>query len=336
MMKMTGYKTKFNAGFTLLEMMIAVTLGLLILASVSAVAINSARSSRANDRTSELQTNGRYALDVLRRDLQHAGQSGLTPPSGLAAARASGYFATDLSVSAITNDCATGFALTLEQPIWGNDNADPFLATCIPTAKYSSGDVLAVRYADMNSAPALVGVAPTIPMVANDIYFRSTYYGGRLFQNGVTPTTALIVAGNPMQDQLLKSYVYYISPNSPGTTDGIPALARLSLTGGAMVEELVASGIENMQIQYGVVDASGNTQYMNAGSVTAATSWPLVKSVRVWLLARNSTNERGEAYSNQTTYQMGNVSYTPTSGSTGNSQFRRQLFSLTVQLRNEN
>ena len=320
-------------GFTLIEMMIAITVGLFILGAVSAVVVNSSRSSKANDRTSELQTNGRYALDMMRRDVQHAGQSGLTPAAGLLNAKNTGFFNIVAGV-AVTNDCSAGFSLQLEQPVWGVNDSNAGVTACIPNANYSRGDILAVRYADMQALtvnPASPASAPTAAPVSatnNDIYFRSAYDASRIYQvGGAAPS---VIGNGPMQDQLLKSYVYYIAPNTTGN-DGIPALYRVAMTAGSMSPELVASGIENLQVRYGVLDAAGNTQYLDANNVSAA-NWPLVSSVRIWLLVRNSDSEKGGAYSNTTTYSMGDVNYTPTAGT--NDQFRRQLYTATVELRN--
>ncbi|MGB8518054.1 MAG: PilW family protein [Gallionella sp.] len=342
-----SYLTKKLSGFILIEMMIALTVGLFILGAVSAVAINSGKNSRSNDRTSELQTNGRYALDVLRRDIQHAGQSGLTPSTGLYQSKVSGFFNIASGV-AVTNDCATGFALMLEQPVTGSDNSNAYSGTCITNANYvGNTDVIAVRYADMSNLwPVLPATATTAPAsaVANDIYFRSSYSISTIFQKGgVAPNQ---VGTGPMQDQLLKTYVYYISPNTntcsstnTSPADGIPALCRVGLSGGAMASELVASGIENLQVQYGIADASGNgnTQYCNASEINTGTcpswtQWQQVQSVRVWLLARNSGSERSDAYLNKTTYPMGNVSFVPAVGT--NDQYRRQLYMATIQMRN--
>jgi type IV pilus assembly protein PilW len=169
-MKEMRYTSKSNAGFTLIEMMIAVTVGLFILGAVSAVAINSARSSRANDRTSELQTNGRYALDVLRRDVQHAGNTGLTPASGVVVVSAPGVV--------VTNDCAVGFSLQLGQPVWGVNDSNAGVTACIPNANYSRGDILAIRYADMNALTVQnAASAPTAAPVSaanNGRCFRSS------------------------------------------------------------------------------------------------------------------------------------------------------------------
>ncbi len=327
------------SGFTLIELMIAMTIGLFILGAVSAVAINSGRNARANDRTSELQTNGRYALDVMRRDIQHAGNSGLLPGAVLQQSASSVY-----PVFTITNgvavagaaagtvaDCSSGFALQLQQSIYGVDNTtpNPYTATCIPS-NVSGTDILVVRYGDMSNEATVATATPGVSALtlgSKDIYFRSSYAQGMLFQNGTTTPT--VVGTGPMEDQLLRTFVYYISPNTVASpADGIPSLWRVNLTNGAMTPELVASGIENLQVRYGFVDANNNTQYFDANNVT---NWANVQSVRVWLLARNSKNEVNEAYVNAGPYVMGNVSFVPPASS---QQYRRQLYTTTIDMRN--
>lgn len=330
---------KIISGFTLIELMIAVTVGLFILGAVSAVAINSGRNARANDRTSELQTNGRYALDVIRRDVQHAGQSGLMPNdvlqqgAGVIFTVASGVAVLPAGTGTV-NDCSSQFALQLQQPVFGVDDpgTSPYASTCIPAGNYARGDILVVRYADMaNEWPVTSAASEPSSATTNDIYYRSSYSVSALFQKG--GTTPIQVGTGPMQDQLLRTFVYYISPYTTTVGDGIPALWRVNLIAGSMTPELVASGIDNLQVRYGVVDVNGNTQYLDASAITAA-SWPQVQSVRVWLLARNSNSERGEAYVNTTEYSpasnpMGNLtSLIP------NDKYRRQLYMSTISLRN--
>lgn len=331
-MAMISKNQETQSGFTLIEMMLALTIGLFILGAIIAIAINSMSSNKANNLTSELQMSGRYALDTIRRDVQHAGQSGLMPNSTMVYAKNSGFF-TAASGVAVTGDCGSGFALELDQPVTGSDDSNPY--PCI--SNYLQGDILAVRYADMQNSAIVPTASPTSPpsfAAANDIYYRSSYSVSTLFQNGGTPP--YVLGSGAMQDQLLRAYVYYISPYSTTPGDGIPALWRVKLAGGAMTSELVASGIENLQLQYGAVDPSGNTQYLNASAInawpsTTYPSWAQVKSVRVWLLARTDGKEAG-SYSNQTAYKMGNITYTPTVGV--NDQFRRQLYVTTIDMRN--
>ena len=314
-------------GFTLIEMMIAITIGLGILAGLVGVLATNSGNSRSNDRTSELLTNGRYALNSIKQELREAGFRGYTytPPTPEDPA----------TWVAPVNGCAGGeagatvggFVANIRQGVWGANDNNPFSTTCIPVASYAAGnDVLVVRR---------LGVLPATALVANAVYFQSTYQRGQVFRGAVAP---VFVGGPlPLAQFPVQIYVYYIRPFTVVATENplVPALMRVALLAdGTMASELVASGIERLQVQYGTAPGA-TTQYLNAGAgelfktssdVTSPSGWDDVNSVRIWLLARNTTAEPG--YLNTTTYVMGDQNVVV------NDSFRRQLFSTVVQLRN--
>ena len=78
-MNMRPIKFKFR-GFTLVELMVAITIGLIILAVISQVYVGSKRTYRSQEALSRLQENGRYAIDFLGRDLRMAGYMGCIGP----------------------------------------------------------------------------------------------------------------------------------------------------------------------------------------------------------------------------------------------------------------
>lgn len=317
-----------QGGFTLIEMLIAITIGLGILAALVGVLASNSGNSRSNERTSELMTNGRYALNSMKHELREAGFRGYTWAEPLAAA----------ALGDIDNECleavgqtAGSFLGNIRQGVWGANNSNPFAVSCIPAANYvANSDVLVVRR--LAATPTA-----TASLLTNSLYFHTTYDRGQLFR-GVTPPT--FTGAAPLADFAFQTYVYYIRPWTVSATENpqIPALVRLALVpGGAgnpsMNSELVASGIERMQVQYGRLTTTPDTQYLNAVSgasfstdATLATEWEEVNAVRIWLLARNTSTEPG--YTNTTTYAMGDQPFTPNDG------FRRQLFTTVVQLRN--
>src|SRR5213082_3177291 len=63
-------------GFSLVEMMIAMTIGLMITAGLVTVFANTSNSQAELRRTSQQIENGRYAMDVLSQDLQVTGYFG--------------------------------------------------------------------------------------------------------------------------------------------------------------------------------------------------------------------------------------------------------------------
>lgn len=309
------------SGFSMIEMLISVTIGLLLVAGLVGVLSSASSSNKTNDRTSELQSNGRYALDQLKRELRHAEYRGYT------------WFTPNVSALTITNEClelgaaANSFVNNLSQGIWGANDSNPYNANCL-NGLYSRGDVLVIRRIANQAL-----TAPTI-LVNDEIYFRSTFIKGEMFKaaSGAVATTGLpnnadgTPFGSPLADFLVHIYVYYIG--SDDNNAATPALRRRALRGGNMVDEMVVSGIEHIQVQYGRTPIGLNTtQYFDANAITTAAEWEDVSKVRIWLLARHSQIEPG--YVNTSTYTMGSMTYDPPDDG-----FSRQLFSTVVQLRN--
>ena len=131
-----------EAGFSLIEMMIAITIGLVILAALVGVLATSSGNSPTNDRTSELMTNGRFALNSMKQELRQAGYRGYTsvdpmPPVAL------GAISGECMESVVT---AGTFVSNIRQGVWGANDSNPFPANCIPTTNFASGnDILVVR-----------------------------------------------------------------------------------------------------------------------------------------------------------------------------------------------
>lgn len=322
-------------GFSLIEMMISITIGMLIIVALVGVLVSNSRTAKSNDRTSELQSNGRYALDHLARELRSASYRGYTWASpGVAP-----------GIAAPANECldngapGTSFVTNIRQGIWGANDSNPYSGNCLAGDRYLSDDVLVLRHAG-REVPDADGLPPFAPnLKSGTLYFHSTFGAGQVFQ-GTTPPA--IIAGPVLGDFPLKQYVYYIGKDDADTS--LPALRRIALKGNGdtcngtavtsalMCDEMVASLIEHMQLQFGYSDANLLTQYREANEIagtstsTLETSWETVKSVRIWLLARNAKAEPG--YKDANTYDMGDQHFRPNDG------FRRQLFTAVVQLRN--
>lgn len=67
------HKIKPQYGLTLVELMIALVLGLLLLGGVIQIFLSSRQSYQLQDGLSRLQENGRFAMDVVTLNLRHAG-----------------------------------------------------------------------------------------------------------------------------------------------------------------------------------------------------------------------------------------------------------------------
>src|SRR3990172_2134951 len=65
-------------GFSLVEMMVALTIGLIILAAISYIFVASRLTYSTQDNLSRLQENARFAVHYLTRDIHLAGFAGCT------------------------------------------------------------------------------------------------------------------------------------------------------------------------------------------------------------------------------------------------------------------
>lgn len=310
--RIAALRSRAAAGFTMIELMIAMTISLFLVIALIVVVLGSASTSATRDRYSELQTNGRYAMEQIKKDLLHSGYLGI-----------SSLFFPDQPISpgiAVTNACDTATVGQLSRRLWGAEDSNPYAATCIPAANYARGDVLVIR-----------GLSPTTasaPFSSSLVYYHSAYEGGQPFVGPTPPDFTGSSKKPPYLDYLLAEAVYYISPYTTSAAESplVPALYRLRLTTGpAMVPELVASGVENLQVRYGIFQTNDTVRYMAADEM-AATDWDLVRSVQVSLLMRAATPEGN--YVNTTTYAMGGDAYAV------NDNYPRLLLTGVVQQRN--
>jgi len=313
-----------EAGFSLIELMISIAIGLMIIAGLIGVLTSNARNSQTNEKTAELQANGRYAMDHLRREVRMAGFLGYTSRDQLLAPVSA------INVTGITEcgGAGSGFLQNLRQGIWGA-NGNPFAASCLPN--HLRGDVLVLRRVagpvTKTVGAATVDDCSAPPTGIATVYLRSSFVRGMMYQ-GTTPPAS--ISEPPCGDFTVVEYVYYIGVDDADAS--VPALRRVALyTDGSLVDEMVVSGIENLQLQFGRFTTDGNAQYADPNDISgnfneADTSWKEIKAVRIWLLARNRKVEAG--YTNNQVYNLGDDSYAVNDG------FRRQVFTSVVHLRN--
>lgn len=298
-------------GLSLIELMIAIAISLLLLSVVLRGFAATSATTRVNSVVSEYQTNGRFALETLKREVRHAALHPMVWDDG--------QFAPNATVNARNYGCGAGVSTDLASGMTAWNDANPYSASCLAAGTdrvYARGDVLMLRRTALATAAVFDANAP---------YIRVSYGAANLFLGGETAVELPV----PFFDYRVVSDLYYVNDFTTSATESpkVPALYRLSLSSGVnptMVPQLVASNVEQFQLQFGqVIDAAtGSVRYFNADQVT---DWKSVHSARVWLLMRASERESGFSSGS---FQMGDTTYTP------NDNFRRVVLSTTVNLRN--
>lgn len=332
-------------GFSLVEIMIALTLGLLLLAAVLSVMLDVTRANRELARIGRQVDNARYALEVLSDDAQHAGFFGQYDRAG-----------TELPVAdpdpCLTTPAALEEAMALAVQGYDAQSAGFARPSCIGEAEYLQGtDILVIRRASTAAVDAAA-------LDAGGIYVQGRYDSvivatgedpaAFTLQNTVPPTP------EPIAIRPYRVHIYFVSPCSQtgaSCDDGLSSLKRLELVAGAggaqWQRTTIAVGIENLQLYYGVDSApagspdglpdliGGDLYVANPGdwnTPAGQTAWSNVVAVQAYLLARNTETTPG--YEDTKTYVLspsGNTGAVSISGSGG---YKRRVFSLQSQVSN--
>jgi prepilin-type N-terminal cleavage/methylation domain-containing protein len=358
-----------SRGFSLVELMIALVLGLIVVGGLIQVLISNRTAYRLQESSNFLQQNLRYGTDRIGWSLRMADFWGGPAAS---AATITGA-ATDGSGA---SGCDDGFARAIIPSasggggVFGYDGgtAFPIFASCITSASnYVKGsDVLVVRYADTDAC-ALTGTTFTTVncLPASRYYLTSGVGGPAVLTAGTGGGTAASIS-SPLQTYVypLRAEIYYLRPcSNPGaggctaTSDGgtpIPTLMRMRIdsSSSTMKSEPIVEGVEQLQFEYGLATQAAPQavqQWLNAKDLTA-TTWPFVIAVRVSMVtvARQRDTAVPSAYTfNLTkgcTYSIavgGTPSYGAQTDCTGFTvpgfrpdQFPRKLVQQVFQLRN--
>ena len=296
-------------GVSMVELMVAMALGLFLLFALVEILINGKQSFGSANHLSRLQENGRIATNLLVSDLKRAGYmggnsdvpkiSGTTPPQAPQATCPTGN---------------TNWGLMITQPIFGLDDTRTGY-DCIPAAAYLRGDILVVRHA----APWV----ETGALIGTRTYLRSSLFDGKTFLGSAQADVTNNVPNTPNSVREMLAHAYFVGPSGRSCgSAAVPSLFRVRLgDNGRPVSEELLPGIEHFQVQYGI-----NDQYLDADKIALA-DWPNVVTARIWLLVRSECAESG--YADGATYTMGDINYTP------NDSFRRQLYSSVVMIRNQ-
>jgi len=310
-------KIKRQQGMSLLELMVAMTIGIFLVGGAFVVFLSASDSRRTNEDISRMQENARYAMDTIKADVRLAGYWGLTRDVGIIES----YNGTATQLDEITGDCAARWYIDLANAVFASNDSNPYAATCLAAADYQANtDVLVLRHASPIEAAALE---------TGFMYIRSDAARGEVFEGS---TGAANTYSTDAQDHRLLTHAYYVRPYTFSAGDGLPSLRRLVLNSNGTVpvitDEEVIPGVEDLQVQYGVDDNGDGAvnRYIDPDTALGASE---VLALRIWVMTRAPTNERG--FTDSSTYVYGSRSVTPAAPA---NSFRRMLLTSTIRLRN--
>jgi type IV pilus assembly protein PilW len=315
-------KPRRPKGFNLVELLVALAISLALVSAFLLVMHRSRLAFARNESLASLQDSARLALDVLSREVEHAGFGGF------------GRLDSDSRYELVSplpprvHACGENYATDLARAVQGTNNryrAGP-AAGCEPTTVAGGAsavaDTLTVRH---------LSLATTTPRAGRLQAFsagRAFMVPLQLFADGRAPGT--VDRDHDIRD--VEVHRFYVSNNSVDRA-GWPALRVKSLTesGGAAQfrDEEVMPGVEDLQIEFGVATGDPNLAVRFLPPESPELAAARLVSVRLWLRIRADVTEPGFEDSLPLTYA--GVAFAPDARQ---ARHRRALFSRTVTLRN--
>jgi type IV pilus assembly protein PilW len=347
--------TSREAGFSLVELMVAVTIGLILLAAISSLFVSSKRSYNTQDSLARLQENARFAMHFLTRDIRTAGYTVCKRDNE--------------NTRTTLNTASKNFTNTANIAVEGIDNAvdntidnlpgtstwSPSGSAAPPDAR-SGTDAIAIRYADptklvpvtssMANEAAVVTVQSIGNFAVNDVVLIGDCRNADVMKiSGISGLALEHTTSGGNETATLSTFydttaqvtkfvtrVYYVKTKA----DGKPALF---VQENGTDQELV-EGVEDLQITYGIdtdalsappaPDGTPN-RYLkaNESGLTTTADWAAVRSVRIGMLVR-TVDDKDADTDIKSSYDVNGTTFTVPAGD----RHQRRVFLTTIQLRN--
>lgn len=286
-------------GFSLVELMVAITIGFVVVAAVGYVYLSARQSFRTTDNMSRMQENARLAIETLARDVRVAGYIGC------------GNLQT-ISVNTIAKPPV--LPISTENAITGQDFTGAVVDFAGTTIDRPAGDSISIMGAfggNVRLDPSQPGgvnikiIGNPIDIVQNDVILLSDCtkaatlqvtnnpgnggvvtitHGGNL--NIVTPGLGSQYLPDGVMIKM-ERFTYFIGINP----DGKRALYRTNLTTGVAqgTVELVED-VWDMQIEYGRDTNADGTADIYGDATAVGANWAQVVSARINLLLVSPEN----------------------------------------------
>jgi type IV pilus assembly protein PilW len=323
-------------GVGLIELMVAMLIGLFLILGAVTVFNQSRNTYRASEGVARLQETARLAMDVIESDIRMANYWGMNNRADYIVNRAgpsqpppAEFTAQQQTNVSLCGTAASNWVINLDEYLGGSNNS--YGLQCAASNYQGGSDVVVIRRAN-EARPAALD--------PNRVYLQTSRIQGTLF----VPNAACTLPTNPTcipaaylppasESRELESRAYYVSSQSTLRND-VPSLRRkrfanvnTAVAGDAILDEEIVSGVEDLQVRLGV-DTNGDSnidQYVNPGGVPGNAA---VVSATIWLRVR--AEDRDFGHRDQTAYQYADMAaaFTP------NDNYRRILVSKTIHIRN--
>lgn len=355
-----SYTKASQHGITLVEMMVAMVIGLLLTAGIGQLFVNTQKTHRITEEQSRLQENARFALDFIVKDVREAGYTGCRAIEDMnvqtvASAPVLGYGADSIingseatSSSVWSPALGTVFSANTN-PIGGTDtitiqkgtscgatltgslttsNAN-IQVTSPNSCNLTAGDVLMLSDCEDAHIFRATNVSSGSPQTIAHAASSNTGTHFCLNQTGVG-TGSCGTANQKLygaDSELLRftSFTYHIAQGAGGR-NALWAYDNTQSPSAQNPIELI-EGVENMQVTYGIDTAGDDVvdAYQTANTVDSASNWNNVISAEISLLVETQEDH----------LTTDNLTYTYNGATVTSADKRiRRVFTTVVSIRN--
>ena len=340
-------------GLTLVELLIALTIGLFVVGAVGVLYVNTRNGFSYANEVARIQETGRFALETINRDIRMAGYNGCSR---------------SVATSNIITNGSSNPLQDIATPIRGYEGGVHTLPSALSSAGAISGtDVLVLMGGSGSGEMVVKSHDPALAQIetlghsvksgellmVTDCSKASMFQASAVAANyiehntggspgncskflGVTcPSSGAAASyvykpGSSLMRVSSKAYLIANSEANPGTRS-LYAIPREWTPGTSKREFELLNNVEDMQISYGV-DSDGNETADTYVTASGVANWAKVISVKIALLVRSTG----------TNVSTGSQPYTfmKTAGSTAESleiptdRILRRVFSETAVARN--
>jgi type IV pilus assembly protein PilW len=327
-------------GFSVVELMVAMTIGLILIGGALSVLYSSKVTYSENERVGRLQESGRAAVELMIRDLRAGGFRGCSANTLFTNALGSTDVLSDFAVPAQGFDYQSSAS-------WS-----PAVSTTFVPSPRDGSDIFAIRTTRLNSptfttntsmatATADISVdrngSDSVPTGATVMIsdcsaaavFSVSAFAGSAGTATISHNSTDLGIPFPVGARVVPvdTVIYYIR-DSATTRNGVTNPSLWRKVGSAAPQELV-EGVENMQILYGI-DTDGDrlvNSYVKASDASVSANWNRVISISIGMLIRSI--EPSSIMADKQKYTVLDTQVGPF-----NDRYQRTLYTTTVALRN--
>lgn len=315
-----------NRGFSLVELMVSIAIGLILIAGLAMLFANSSQTGQEIEKSIRQIENGRYALELLNEDVSVAGYYGEVSTTGITLGTA------PACATALADLGWNNAALTAPVALTGLTPTETAALACLSNHKAGTAAVVLRR---LDTTPASPG-----PGTNGSAYLQTS-------RCSTDPNNTRFILSDTATDFSLRGLdctavntihryitrIYFVASCNECGSDTVPTLKRAELRGTAMVIVPLAEGIEEVAYDYGFdTDGNGSPDVYLTGlsgvSGAADNDWSNVVGVRINMLSRSTETSAG--FTDGKTYSLG------LAGTRGpfTDKHKRRAYTVTSRLNN--